>query len=222
LFQTNVFIGSVVFMSIIKWRFIACLLIWLMPTSLLAAQPNRQPAGGEAMEAIRHVVLEMKDNPRGPFSRIRWFCNDGSILAPTPYACIEHGGGRQHGQWSEAALRLQAAGFPVANVLAELGPDDFGELPRQQTHFRMLLLERFLIAHDNGWIFRRARFYRGALQVEDEEAAARRILQGLIQKPQWREHRFALLFEAARLLPRMPMTRRCARSTSHGPSRTTR
>ena len=202
MFQTNVFIGSVVFMSIIKWRFIVCLLIWLMPALLLAAQLGRQPAEGEDMDVIRHVVLEMKDKPRGPFSRIRWFCNDGSILPPISYACLEHGGGRQHGQWSEATLRLQGAGFPVANVLAELGPDDFGEQAQEQMHFRMLLLERFLIAHDNGWIFRKARFYRGALQVEDEEAAARRILQGLIQKPQWREHRFALLFEAVRLLPR--------------------
>ena len=199
--QVNVMLPCMVFKQLIRWRFIACALIWLTP-ALLPAAYLESPAEGEATQALGRIIVEMKNNPRGPFSRIRWFCNDGSILAPKSFACVEHGGGRQHGQWSEATLDLQAAGFPIANVLAELGTDDFGEQPQEQRHFRMLLLERFLIAHDNGWIFRQARFYRGALQVEDEEAAARRILQGLIQKPQWREHRFALLFEAVRLLPR--------------------
>jgi len=40
------------------------------------------------------------EQPRGPFSRIRWFCSDGTILPPKAYACTPHGGGFQHGQWS--------------------------------------------------------------------------------------------------------------------------
>lgn len=125
---------------------------------------------------LRQVVAAMKHNPRGPFFRIRWFCKDGKVLPPKPHACQKHGGGHQHGQWSDATLRLHQAGFFLANVLAELGPDDFGKQVLEQAHFRMLLLERFLIAYDDGWIFRKARFYRGARQMEDEEAAARVIL----------------------------------------------
>ena len=36
---------------------------------------------------------------------------------------------------------------------------------------------------DNGWIFRQARSYRGALQSEDEEAGAKRIVSGDARGP---------------------------------------
>ena len=38
-----------------------------------------------------------------------------------------------------------------------------------------MLIEHFLINADDGWILRKARFYRGALQDEDERAGARRL-----------------------------------------------
>ena len=38
-------------------------------------------------------IAEMKAAERGPFSQIRWFCADGSVLPPRPYACAERGGG---------------------------------------------------------------------------------------------------------------------------------
>ena len=50
---------------------------------------------------FRAAIVDMKDQPRGPFKRLRWFCNDGTILPPKSYACQPHGGGRQHGQWSD-------------------------------------------------------------------------------------------------------------------------
>ena len=36
-----------------------------------------------------------------------------------------------------------------------------------------------LIADDDGWIFRKARYYRGAVQEEDERKAARELLVAL-------------------------------------------
>ncbi len=50
---------------------------------------------------LRSWVQEMKKAPRGPFTRLRWFCNDGTILPPKEYACKDHGGGVQHGEWTE-------------------------------------------------------------------------------------------------------------------------
>ena len=99
---------------------------------------------------LRAEIQGMKADPRGPFQRIRWFCNAGAVLPPKPYACREHGGGRQHGEWSDATRRIHAAGFPVANVLADLGPEDFGPDPAAQRHLRMVLLEQFLIDIDDG------------------------------------------------------------------------
>jgi hypothetical protein len=142
----------------------------------------------------------MKDNPRGPFQRIRWFCEDGSILPPKAYACVEHGGGVQHGEWSETTRGIRAAGYPIANVLASLGPEDFtGEAGYRLLRF--VLLEQFLIDTDDGWILRQARYYRGAFQIENEEASAETILRSLAENERWRSDGYPLLVEAVRLLP---------------------
>jgi phosphohistidine swiveling domain-containing protein len=55
---------------------------------------------------------------------------------------------------------------------------------------------------DDGWIFRGARTYRGALQAEDEEAGARALVLAMLDDPAWlTAPRFARLREAVRLLP---------------------
>ena len=43
-------------------------------------------------DVYRSWITEMKGQERGPFSRIRWFCADGTVLPPRPYACRDHGG----------------------------------------------------------------------------------------------------------------------------------
>ena len=63
--------------------------------------PPRAVAGLPDPETMQSWVRDMKASPRGPFARIRWFCNDGTVLPPKPYACADHGGGRQHGEWSD-------------------------------------------------------------------------------------------------------------------------
>ena len=183
-------------------RIIAPGLAWLtlICSGAVLAASGGTDAHPEQAE-LRAIVEAMKADPRGPFSRIRWFCNDGTILPPKAYACADHGGGRQHGEWSDDALRLRDAGFPIANVMVALSADDFGEDPLQQQHFRILVLEQFLIDADDGWILRGARYYRGAFQVEGEEASAYEFLSRLGRDRRWQTNRFPLLIEAARLVP---------------------
>ncbi len=146
------------------------------------------------------LIEKMKENPRGPFERIRWFCKDGTILPPKSYACANHGGGRQHGEWNADTIRIREAGFPIANVMVALTEDDFGESAEEQEHFRFLVLEQFLIDADDGWILRRARYCRGAFQIEGERASAYASLAHLAGRPVWQRHRYTLLMEAARLI----------------------
>ena len=63
------------------------------------------------------------------------------------------------------------------------------------------LVEKFLIAADDGWILRKAQYYRGAVQEEDERETARRLLIGMAGQPAWIGHRFVALRTGARLLP---------------------
>ncbi len=153
-------------------------------------------------EALRALVREMKLSPKGPFEAVKWFCADGSILPPRSGACSERGGGIQHGVLSPRARRLREEGYAIANVLASLPAERFVGADADLEALRDLILERFLIRWDDGWIFRGARSYRGALQIEDEEAASERLMLALLADPAWLEDaRFLLLRELARALP---------------------
>ena len=157
----------------------------------------QSPPASENREWIR----EMKEAERGPFLRIRWFCEDGSVLAPKAYACKDRGGGVQHGEWNDRTRALREQGYAIANVLAGIDTDDFVASPDLQDLFAMLLIERFLIAFDDGWIFRRAQFYRGAFQEEDERAAGRDLLSALSAKEEWIGRRYPMLRIGARYVP---------------------
>lgn len=151
---------------------------------------------------LRSWIEEFKAAPRGPFERIRWFCKDGSVLPPKAHACANHGGGIQHGEWNQRAKALRAGGYAIANVLASLDPQAFVGAKADLPALAQILIERFLIESDDGWIFRGARSYRGALQIEDEEAGSRSLVHAMLGDRPWREaDRFLLLRETVRLLP---------------------
>jgi hypothetical protein len=179
----------------------ACrLLAPLLATLAIAWGSLAAPTPDSAI--AREWVEAFKEERRGPFLRIRWFCEDGSVLPPQEPCGAEHGEGIQHGEWSERALALREGGYEIANVLAELEPFDYVGPEPDRFGLSQILIERFLIGWDDGWIFRRARGYRGALQAEDEAAGARAVVLAMLADPGWREPaRFHLLRETVRLLP---------------------
>lgn len=152
-------------------------------------------------EQARAWVEEMKASERGPFERLRWFCEDGTTLPPEPYACAGHGGGHQHGERNDKAEALRQAGLEVATVLAGINVKDFLARPDFAAALKQMILERWLVAADDGWIYRRARFYRGALQAEDEDAGGKALLLGLLDQRDWRQDSFLVAREAVRALP---------------------
>ena len=87
-------------------------------------------------------------------------------------------------------------------MLAGIDPAPFVGDAADLEALNQILLERFLINVDDGWIFRGARSYRGALQIEDEEAGARALVLAMLADREWlAAERFARLREAIRLLP---------------------
>ncbi len=165
----------------------------LMETDAVAATPDDA--------TLRGWVQKMKTAPRGPFKHIRWFCNDGTIQPPQEYACRERGGGVQHGEWTDRVKILRENGYFIANVFADVRADEFLQDPQHVEIVKQMVLEQFLIEADNGWIFRRARYYRGALQTEDETPAGRKLLLAMVSDADWRENRFMVLREAVRFIP---------------------
>ena len=152
---------------------------------LVLTGPFPEAADLPSRETLRQWIEEMKISPKGPFKRIRWFCNDGSILPPKAYACKDRGGGVQHGEWNSRVMRLRADGYYIANVLASLDLNQITSAPGYSDLYNQILIEKFLIAADDGWIFRKARYYRGAIQSEDEIAKARTLLIDLAGQDVW-------------------------------------
>jgi len=159
------------------------------------------PKAAQDTATYRAWIEEMKRNDRGPFSGVRWYCKDGTDWPPKAYACASRGGGIQHGQWSAHTRELRARGWLVANVLA-LPPKEKVVLPADPVNAQgQLLIEKYLVAADDGWIFRRAQYLRGAVQEEDERDGAHALLVALASRPDWIEGRWLMLRASARLLP---------------------
>ena len=174
----------------------------LLALLAMAASPLATAQSDAAnLEEYRGWIEAMKSNERGPFSRIRWFCNDGTVLPPRPYACSDHGGGNQHGQWSEQTLELRQQGYLVATLLSGIDTKAFLESLEATNALAQLLIERYLISADEGWIMREALFYRGAIQEEDEREGARRLLEAMASQDAWIGPRYTKLRVAVRMLP---------------------
>jgi len=178
----------------------------VLAISLFLTALFMSPAAGAQTEmpdnaTLRSWVQKMKKAPRGPFKHLRWFCADGTILPPKEYACKEHGGGVQHGEWTDRVKLMRGNGYYIANVYADIQPESFMEDSRHLEILKQMILEQFLIDADDGWILRRARYYRGALQTENETYGGRGLLLELLKDPQMRKQQFTLLRQAARYLP---------------------
>ena len=66
---------------------ITTLLVHILPASVYADETATD------LPEYRAWIIEMEGLERGPFSRLRWFCNDGAVLPPQSYACKDRGGG---------------------------------------------------------------------------------------------------------------------------------
>jgi hypothetical protein len=169
------------------------------PPATPAAQhidPSFNAATGRAW------IVAMKNSSIGPFSRIRYFCSDGQILEPKAFICEPFGGGYQHGEWNAQTLKLRAAGFPIANLLVTVAPEQVTGPDADPDLLSILVIERFLISYDDGWIYRKAQFYRGAIQDHNEKEAARSLLAAITaQTSNGQDLPYLELREAARSFP---------------------
>ena len=160
-----------------------------------------QAPGAEPVEQARRLVAAMRANPRGPYQRIAWFCEDGTLQPPQAFACRERGGGRQHAVYSKDRERLAELGWHVGTIFAAHPPAYFRNPATRDARLRELILERYLTDIDDGWVLHRARDYRGRVQVEDEEAAGQALLLALLAEPDWAQRNYLLLRELARSVP---------------------
>jgi hypothetical protein len=179
-----------------------CLTLLLLPVVAFGSSAAKQPSGLPDSATLTKWIEETKQSPKGPFGAIKWFCADGTILPPKAYACAKHGGGIQHGLYIDRITKMREGGYAVANLIADLKYDQFAGEEADILTLSQILVERYLVGVDNGWLFHNAYTYRGAFQIEDEEAAAGEIVAAMMLDPAWRTPaRFMMVRETVRLFP---------------------
>jgi len=177
-------------------------LVSFMATSaLVEAQAFPPPLSDTQVVLVREAIDSMKRDPRGPYFRIRWFCNDGAVLAPEPYACVPHGGGAMYGELNDRAKQLAGLHFHIGTVLQATPKDSLFDEVFANHWLKELVVQQYLVEVDDGWALRQARYYRGAKQIEDEEQRGRELLEWLLAKPQWSADNYFLLMRLAAVLP---------------------
>ncbi len=150
--------------------------------------------------AIAKMIQEYKQDIRGPYKDIRWFCKDGTINQPKE-PCGEVGG-FQRARYKDAVDALAKSNkIYFGQILATTSNEAFWDAQNNQSRLKQFSLEHFLRANDNGWINRRAQFYRGAYQIEDEEAWGIGFLQFVLSDTQKVNQNFFLIRQSAKDLP---------------------
>jgi hypothetical protein len=182
--------------SVIGLAAVACL--FAFPS---AAQSPLDPPDAIVLSEAQAIVQRMIENPRGPYSRIRWFCNDGSVLPPEPFACREHGGGRQHAEYSSERARLAELGWNVGTIFAAMSFAEIADDGDRRSRLREMPLETYMVDVDDGWVLRQARSYRGRVQIEGEEATGQALLLELLQDREFTAENFLLVREVVRVVP---------------------
>ncbi|GMV05872.1 MAG: hypothetical protein AMXMBFR53_21490 [Gemmatimonadota bacterium] len=177
-------------------------LVSLLLPGAAAAQQAHPPAPTPAVaEEVRAALAAMKADERGPYLRIRWFCADGAVLPPGGTPCRERGGGVQHAEYGPAALRLAALGYHVGTILQATPYEDFADTANAGYRLRELVMEHYLVGVDDGWVLRRAQYYRGARQIENEEAQGRSHLERLLGDAAWLRGNYLLAVRLAAAVP---------------------
>lgn len=124
-----------------------------------------------ANEQIKTQIDSYKNDSRGPYKDIRWFCADGSIRQPKDPCPDSIGSGVQHARYKDAVAALAKTNqIYLGQILAYTRNEEFWDDGNNQSRLKQYQLDKYLRTVDDGWILRKGQYYRGSIQVEDEEA----------------------------------------------------
>jgi len=182
----------------------------LLSVGMLSAQAPIEISPAQADQA-KKLIEAMKRNPRGPYSQLRWFCNDGTVHPPRPYPCQNRGGGYQRGELSPQAGELDKLGFRVGVLFTGLPYENFLDAGRNYEFLRELVVQSYLQQIDDGWVMRNVLTggtARGYVQAEDEALFGSGLLRQLLNDRSWLEGHYLLATELVRIIPHGQQTQR--------------
>jgi len=167
-----------------------CLFISVLTTTTSAENDDK----------IRSMIEQFKKEARGPYQAIRWFCPDGSII-PAKERCKTPGGIQHALHRNDVQALAKNEHVFLGQILAGTDHDAFWDASNRNSRAIQYQIEQFLMAADNGWVLRKAQFYRGAKQAEDETAWGAAFLTKQLSDDDKLSEQFFLLRELSDTLP---------------------
>ncbi len=147
-------------------------------------------------------IAFFKNDIRGPYKDIRWFCTDGSVRAPKDPCPSEIGPGIQHARYKDdvEAIAKDHHIF-LGQLLAYTDAPDFWDAKNDHSRLKQYQLDKYLRSVDNGWVNQKGQFYRGAVQSEDEEARGIAFYRGILAKDDVLKEHYFLVRQSLKDVP---------------------
>ncbi len=153
-------------------------------------------------DRIKEMISTYRELDRGPYKSINWFCPDGSVRDAKDPCPKEIGEGIQHASYRPEVKKLaEKRHIYLSEILASNEIWEFWDGNNNHSRVKQYQLQKFLEASDNGWVQERSKFYRGAVQREDEEEWGRKFYYTVLGDNDLIERDFFLLRESLRDLP---------------------
>ncbi len=146
------------------------------------------------------LIERFQADERGPYKDIRWFCPDGTIIPPKE-KCPQTGGVQRARYKDEVVALGKEQHLFLGQILSNTPKEDFWDVAQNHSRLKQYQVEKYLRAIDDGWILRKAQYYRGAIQVEDEEEWGLAFFHWLLEEDAVWQKDFFLVRQAVKDIP---------------------
>ena len=151
---------------------------------------------------ISKLISQFKNDLRGPYKDIRWFCTDGSIRQPKDPCPDSIGPGAQHARYKDAVVALGKSNhIYLGQILTYTTKEEFWDEKYNYSRLKQYQLDVYLRSVDDGWINRKSQFYRGAIQSEDEQLWGNNFYNWLLSSDKAIEENFFLIRQSLKDVP---------------------
>ena len=158
------------------------------------------PAQSTGDERIAELIEQYRNDPRGPYRGIFWFCSDGSQRAARD-PCPDDPKAQQHADYRPEVKTLMREGIYLGQILAGTSRSAFWDAENDHSRLKQYQLGKYLANVDDGWVNEQGQFYRGAFQIEDEEEWGKDFFRWLLRDRSVLAEHFYLISQAARDVP---------------------
>ncbi|MEL6141669.1 MAG: phosphoenolpyruvate synthase, partial [Bacteroidota bacterium] len=170
-------------------------LVFLLPCYLFFALLNAQID-------LAALVEEFKNSDRGPYLDIQWFCADGTVRDPREGCDTTDYRNKQHARYRGDVQRLgRQQHLFLGQILTPTSYPAFWDEVENHSRLKQYQMGKYLADVDDGWVLRKAQYYRGALQIEDEMQWGRDFFRWLLRKDDVLKENFYVVRQAVKDIP---------------------